>query len=358
MRTRTRILAAVLVATMLVGAPSVWLLRDRQRLYKVTFLPSLGGKGMGASAINDRGQIVGGAQTRDGQLHLFLWDRQTGIQDLGPAESRFDINNAGQICGTILDPAGNAQAFLRDPDRGIILLGTLGGKTSRACALNNRGQVAGISETAAGFKHAFLWDPAQGMRDLGTLGGNDSQARAINDAGEVFGLADAPQRQFCPFVWDPNGGMVPLPLSAPDAYYSDLNNHSSVVGWCRSSGTRYQLVLWSKEAGVQKVLDLDCKAVMETPILNDAAQIVFGEYVPGRWDALLRRVGLVDWSYSLWDPNLGRIPLGPYLRHAPGWRFWPQDINNKGAIVGVLFSEKMDRGRAVLLEPIPERWRK
>jgi probable HAF family extracellular repeat protein len=343
---------------MLVASLSVFLLRERQRLYKVTVLPSLGGKGMGATAINDRGQVVGGAQIKDGQFHLFLWDRQTGLQDLGPGEARFDINNAGQICGTIVDPAGNAQAFLRDPDKGIILLGTLGGKTSRAWALNNRGQVVGMSETATGFKHAFLWDRTQGMRDLGTLGGNESQSRAINDAGEVFGLADAPGRTFCPFVWDPNAGMVPLPLSGPEAYYSDLNNHSSVVGWRRSSGARYQLVLWDKEAGLQKVLDLDCEAVMETPILNDATQIVFGEHVPGRWDGLLRRVGVLDWSYSLWDPNLGKIPLGPYLGHGPGQRFWPLDINNKGAIVGVLSSKRMDRGRAVLLEPIPERWRK
>jgi len=358
MRTRTRIIIGVLLATMLAAVLAVWLLRERQRLYRVTILPSLGGKGMGAHAINDRGQVVGLARTKDGQFHLFLWDRRTGTQDLGPAEARFDINNAGQICGTTVDSAGNSQAFLRDPDRGIILLGTLGGKTSRAWALNNPGQVAGTSETAAGFDHAFFWDPTQGMRDLGTLGGNESQARAINDAGMVFGLADAPQRQFCPFVWDPNGGMVPLAALGPEAYYSGLNNYSWVVGWCRSSGTWYQLVLWNKEAGVQKVLDLDCEALMETPILNDATQIVFGEYVRGRWDELLKRVGAVDWSYSLWDPNLGQIPLGPYLHRGPGRRFWPLDINNKGEIVGVLFSRNMDRGRAVLLEPIPERWRK
>ncbi len=359
MRKRIRILAAIFVATVFVAWLSVFLLRERQRLYKATILPSLGGKGMGAHAINDRSQIVGLAQTKDGQFHLFLWDRQTGIQDLGPADARFDINNAGQICGTMVDLAGNAQAFLRDSDKGIILLGTLGGKTSRAWALNERGQVAGISETAAGFNHAFLWDPTQGMRDLGTLGGNESQARAINDAGEVFGLADAPGRTFCPFVWDPDGGMVPLPLSAPNAYYSDLNNHSWVVGWRLPSGGQYQLVLWNKEVGLQTVLNLNCDSLMETPILNDATQIVFGEHVPGRWDGLLRRVGSPDWSYSLWDPNLGEIPLGPYLPRGLKQRFWPLDINNKGEIVGVLYSDKdMTRGRAVLLEPIPERWRK
>ncbi len=109
---------------------------------------------------------------------------------------------------------------------------------------------------------------------------------------------------------------------------------------------------------MQKVLDLNCEAVMETPLLNDATQIVFGAHLHGRWDALLRRVGALDWSYSLWDPNLGKIPLDPYLHRGPGRRFWPLDINNKGEIVGVLFSKNMDRGRAVLLEPIPERWRK
>ncbi len=355
---KRRILIALLFVSVLVAASVVVVLRERQRLYRVTVLPSLGGKGMGAHAINDRGQIVGLAATKNGQPHLFLWDRRTGIQDLGPAEARFDINNAGQICGTIVDPAGNAQAFLRDPDKGIILLGTLGGKTSQAWVLNNRGQVAGTSETAAGFDHAFFWDPTQGMRDLGTLGGNESQARAINDAGVVFGLADMLQSQFCPFLWDPNDGMLPLAALGPDAYYSDLNNQSWVVGWYRWSGTLFRLVLWNKEAGEQKVLDLNCEAVMDTPLLNDAAQIVFGEHVHGRWDDLLRRVGAIGWSYYLWDPNLGKVPLTPYLRRGLKRQFWPMDINNKGDIVGILYSHDMDNGRPVLLEPIPSRWKK
>jgi probable HAF family extracellular repeat protein len=215
-----------------------------------------------------------------------------------------------------------------------------------------------LSQTASGFNHAFLWDRAQGMSDLGTLGGKESQSRAINDAGQVFGLADTPTRTFCPFLCDPHGGMIPLLPQTEDAYFSGINNGSRVVGWHRPLGGRYQIVLWSKEAGLQKVLELDGDNLQETPILNDAGQIVFGEHVNDPLDTVRGRIFAPRWTYYVWDPNHGKVPLDPCLRPRLREAFWPLDINNKGCIVGGFLSQDGRHGRAVLLEPIPERWRK
>jgi probable HAF family extracellular repeat protein len=87
-----------------------------ERLYTVTVLPMLGGKATLPCAINDYGQIAGFAETPDGQDHIFLWDRVSGMKDLGPTdESGLDINNAGQIAGTTQASNGYMVAFLWDP---------------------------------------------------------------------------------------------------------------------------------------------------------------------------------------------------------------------------------------------------
>src|SRR6266849_5364546 len=70
----------------------------------------------GASAINERGQVVGASGTASGKQHAFLWQN-----------------------GKMTD------------------LGTLGGRGSHPRAINGRGQVVGDSATASGKQHAFLW---------------------------------------------------------------------------------------------------------------------------------------------------------------------------------------------------------
>jgi probable HAF family extracellular repeat protein len=48
-------------------------------------LGSLGGTPNIATSINNRGEVVGASQSsKDGNIHTFLWTRQTGkMQDLG-----------------------------------------------------------------------------------------------------------------------------------------------------------------------------------------------------------------------------------------------------------------------------------
>ena len=110
-------------------------------------LGTLGGQEGEATAINDRGQVVGNSQTADGTVHAFVWS----------------------------------------PDEGMSDLGTLGGNYSEATDVNDRGQVVGNSQTADGTVHAFIWSPDEGMRDLGTLGGDYSRANGINEREQIVG---------------------------------------------------------------------------------------------------------------------------------------------------------------------------
>lgn len=95
-------------ALLAVGILVTTLRHKPQVLYRATVLPSLGGDFSLPWAINDRGQIAGLSEVAKGTYHLFLWDRENGIQDLGHVVNPdVYINNAAQIAATVLDPNGH-----------------------------------------------------------------------------------------------------------------------------------------------------------------------------------------------------------------------------------------------------------
>ncbi len=198
-------------------------------------LGTLGGKRSYATAINDRGQVVGKSTTKTGAEHAFLW--QDGkMRDLGKFGWPGAINDRGQIVGWgrfPTDGRGEAHAALWESGRlrdlgppgrpggatGINERGQIvGGVSSLDCsrlmvwtrqtpsvdrlallrspcmggnhdveghaAINERGQIA-----ATGKQHAYLWENGKRL-ELGTLpGNNNSIAVAINDHGQIVGAS-------------------------------------------------------------------------------------------------------------------------------------------------------------------------
>jgi probable HAF family extracellular repeat protein len=213
---------------------------------KATDLGTLGGDSSEATAINNHGQIVGTSTTADGQYHSFLWanGQMTDLAPLGAS----DINDHGQIVGGYRPPgADNPHAFLYQLRNGKLTdLGTLYGWLSEATAVNQRGQVVGYVgvPTLVGANSAFLWSKGH-MTDLGTMGGDGSQALGINDHGTVVGWAGSRG-----FVWR-NGTMTALSVLTAGGSFggsaNDINNHGVIVG---SSGVHtatydtYHAVLW------------------------------------------------------------------------------------------------------------------
>ena len=178
-----------------------------------------------ALAIANGGQIVGDSETPRGESfrHAFLW-QENGMRDLGAevggAGNSYaaGINDINEVVG-----AANGRAFLaRDglsQDLGVLP----GHSSSDARAINNKGQVAGNSVTAAGISHAFLWDLGT-MRNLGVLPGDvSSQAQALNVGGDVVGrsgVADLSASRAV--IWQ-------------DGVAIDLNRMISAPGWILSS---------------------------------------------------------------------------------------------------------------------------
>ena len=185
---------------------------------EIADLGTLGGPSSGAVAINDRGQIVGTAGTatkaKTGYFagspttHAFLWQDGT-MRDLGTLGGEYAyataINGRGQVLGGASTKTA-FHAFLWSSGR-MRDLGTLGGENSQPAALNERGQVVGWAATAVKnpngetVTHAFLWENGT-ITDLGSLGGN-SRATAINERGQVVGWSETDSGVRHAVLWTP-----------------------------------------------------------------------------------------------------------------------------------------------------------
>jgi len=156
-------------------------------------------RGGDANGINARGQVVGSANpaTHPGRFaYLYQDGAVTNLGTLpGFTDSEaYGINANGQVVGLVSRGRGRHQfrnAFLYQ--HGVMTnLGALlnPDQNSFATAINNRGQVVGsLGNSALGLEHAFLFDKGV-MTDLGTLpGGHASDASAINNRGDVVGTS-------------------------------------------------------------------------------------------------------------------------------------------------------------------------
>lgn len=157
-----------------------------------------------ATSINNAGQVVGGAYTsvcgsrRDmacwppKQQHATLWngDQPLDLGTLGgDASLALDINNAGQVIGTAQTADGQTHAALWGPDAAVQDLGAW-----RPEAINDAGLIVGTSDLGeSGKTFAAVWDGHQ-LLDLNALtnlyqGWYLTSALDINNVGQVIGTA-------------------------------------------------------------------------------------------------------------------------------------------------------------------------
>lgn len=178
----------------------------------VELAPLLGEQTSAATAINDRGDVVGISGACDMAVGRYsakrstLWRRggpPTEIPNLGGTSwnTPTAINDRGQVVGFAnkpgpADAAGeiDERAFYWSAEDGLEEIGTLPGDlTSEALGINRRGLTVGFSSGPAG-NRAFIWRRGEPITDLNTLVANGYEgtlidARDVNDAGEITGAA-------------------------------------------------------------------------------------------------------------------------------------------------------------------------
>jgi probable HAF family extracellular repeat protein len=355
--TKRRLMILLLCAAAISVGVLAWILHE-PALYRVTVLPSPRGQTI-AYSVNDLGQIAGLAHA-GANKYLFVWDRENGMRDLGPiAALPVTIDNRGRIAGTMRMAPDGRQAFVWEPGKGRTEIGALGGRESTAKAMNNCGQVVGEFRDANGVSYAFLWDNATGMKKLSAPDGNPCTAASINDAGQILVASfPSPPPGVHWFLLCPNE-TIAIDGVQESLYLRNVNSSSSMGGVDKSDGHPDRVILRQRRATLRWLPS--AIAVLSVTRLNDKDQIAYTEFRDRRWLESLqyrisRRVHVTSETVSyLWDPVRGRVPLNRYLR---GMRkFCVEDMSNNGWIIGTA-TMKDGHIRSVLLEPIPERWRK
>ncbi len=164
-------------------------------------LPLVGSDPDGVSfGINDQGQAVGYSGTCLAATHAVVWKNNTAfvLQDLGGTRSNiaFAINNRGQAVGKVRKADDTTYvASLWQPDGTLTILGILPGDFAAfATGINNRGQVVGNNfDSSFNWSHGFLWQNHV-MTDINKLIPADSNlfvisASNINERGQISGMA-------------------------------------------------------------------------------------------------------------------------------------------------------------------------
>ncbi|QNA98610.1 PKD domain-containing protein [Massilia sp. Se16.2.3] len=255
------------------------------------------------------------------------------VVPLAPNSFPAGINNRGQVAFTEF-VGDNPRARFYD---GAIVrdLGTFGGPDSFASALNEQGQVAGTASTATeGLYHAFRWSRHSGLVDLNRPGAGYSSANGINEKGQVVGAArfSGASPIFHAFRWSPHTGMVDLGSLGPTASSSALaiNDAGTATGFSdEAAGPLLTLaVKWPAGGGVIPLNSFPSIASIGYDI-NSAGQIVGGAAFDAR---------LSDQAF-FWTRAGGLQGLGT----EPSYLSWADQINEKGLVIGQLYSSPVDR---------------
>jgi len=209
-----------------------------------------------ASGVNDQGTVIGQSPVRNNDSHSFTW-HNAGLRDLmlanpttGTSSQVAGINNFGQICGTLTDPA-RSLAFLWQNGQITHLLGTLGGTNSYAKAINDLGHIVGVSNLKGDrVSHAFAYGNGT-MYDLGPDATTVSTAFAINSSDTIVGrcYTHGLTKAFA-FIWKPGTGLKDLNQS--------INPHSDwVLTWATGVNDRGQICGEGFHNGLERAFLLD-----------------------------------------------------------------------------------------------------
>ncbi len=329
--------------------------------YTVTDLGSLGGQECAATGLNNRGQIVGGADTaRKGKgpefiTNVFVWQngRMRAVSGLDGSHAYVvAVNDAGQMAGAYsADPLkAKFASALFGPTGKVRLLGGFpamqhGYSLSQAEAVNAKGQVVGVSNN-----QAFFWSGGR-LRALHPPSGYQaSQAWSVNDGGQAAGKADRNVGKVVrthALFWDAGGRVTDLGVlpGYTDSIGRAMNNRGQVAGWVgvtrgtpgRRLAFHYQAFLWQngKMRGLGSIPRIpDSKAAA----INDKGQVVGNAYFKTDEAALLWQGGKVYELNALVPPRSGWK-----LQNALG-------INSRGQIIGNGIHNGIRRG--FLLTPV------
>ena len=226
--------------------------------------PFPGGYNSYATGANNRGQIVGWAENaiHDSscnpafqilQFRAVIWEPNGTMRELPPlagdsTSAATAINDKGQVvgisgaCGVAVGDVSAAHAVIWEngvPTR----IGDFGGHTwNTPTAINNAGVVVGFSLPAdkegTRFYRAFVWTKSTGTKMLDQIAGDvRSAAFGINDDGQIVGLSRTPAALRRAVLWENLNATVKnlndfVAVGSPYLLIAgDVNNDGAIAGF-------------------------------------------------------------------------------------------------------------------------------
>lgn len=345
-----------------------------------------------ASRISDSGVVIGTAWIGDGSLTRgFRWQdgRALLLPDLGFGSEAVDVNEAGQVAGTVHDgsrsvlclwePDGTLVELVRDlapgtrvrdlDDDGRIALDwqhEAGGPTHAAVwhdgaltflddgghesevaperAFDDHGGVAGLIRTSE-VARAVVWRDGVAT-SLPVPEGTNSVALAVNGDGEVLGRLITSAVMSYAVVWDADGMRYVAPPEQWRQEFHHLTDDGVAVGTADTA---------SRQAWRAAVSDASGFTLLPTlgGPYGEAFDATSRDLVVGRSD----RTGGRRFDATAWVHGVP-VPLGPSLGGRPSSSSTAVDVNARAQVVGVVVgAQGQDAGRshAVLWDPVRRR---
>jgi len=253
--------------------------------------PGLGGLNSFAYAVNEKGQVVGGAETSYANGDDFCGFNAYGVAKSsntclpfvfqngvmtklptlgGPNGLAYAINNRSEAVGwaetTGRDPNGACGVLQFQPvlwgKTGVTPLQTFQGDPDGvAASINDNGQIVGATGSCQGFnvdsgiylleKHAMLWEGGVAI-NLGNLGGSGElaghHACAINNRGQVVGHSDLTgDSTFHSFLWTWETGMQDIGTLPGDfaSVAVSINDGGVAVGTSLDTSFNSRAFVWA-----------------------------------------------------------------------------------------------------------------
>jgi probable HAF family extracellular repeat protein len=218
--------------------------------------PRVGSHEVQAKALNDRGDVVGFADTTDRRLRAILWKAgdAAGAIDLGvlpgyASSEAYAVNNDRVVYGVLYDRKERPFPFrwrngrmtlLRDP-AGRVREVSLPDPSKNA--INDRGEIVATLVVAGGLR-AVRWTNDGRASFLPALPGHTwTWAYTINDDGVVSGWSRKQPKEHAvenPAIWTRSGDVVRLkaPLGRADGVANASNEGGLIVGCSATQGPR------------------------------------------------------------------------------------------------------------------------
>ena len=317
--------------------------------------PRTGSQEVQVKALNDRGDIVGFADGRDGTFHAIVWKggRATDAVDLGVApgyvsSEAYAINNDRVVFGVLYDKRERTFPFRWQNGRMNVLRGPSGRveqtEPSQRNSINERGEIV-ATLLVSGNRRAVRWSAAGKASALPALPGHAwTNAFGINDEGIVSGWSrklpseDGEQN---PVLWTASGKVIALRTvrGRSDGIAEATNGSGLTVGYLGNQTTKEpesdQGAVWRTRGAAPLLLGVRrANRITELVDVNDRGEVV------GMTGTLDPKTGFVSGRPLIWRAGWNQprpLPVPASTRANRVLVTEINDVNDRGAVVGNVF---------------------